>query len=148
MARNFHFQIDPHSGVPVYRQLMDQIKYYVASGALASGDQLPSIRELAQSLAVNPTTIVKAYNELVHEKVIELRQGKGAFVAAQSSEIPFAEREKALRRLARQLAVEATQMGADSNRVIEIVDEELTAVAGERGEPHLRAKLRVLGRKG
>ena len=53
-----HFQINPHSGVPVYRQMIDQVKYYVASDALKAGDQLPSIRELAQSLAINPTTVV------------------------------------------------------------------------------------------
>lgn len=148
MARAVHFQIDPHSGVPVYRQLMDQIKYYAASGTLAAGDQLPSIRELAQSLAVNPTTIVKAYNELVHEGAIELRQGKGAFISAQATELPLHEREKALRRIARQLAVEASQMGAETDRVLEIVEEELTALAGERIEPTLPVKLKVVSRKG
>jgi GntR family transcriptional regulator len=76
-----HFQLSIHSGVPVYRQLMDQIRHYVASGVLAPGDQLPSIRELARFLAVNPTTIVKAYGELAHDGVIEIRHGRGAFVA-------------------------------------------------------------------
>ena len=61
-----HFQIDPRSGLPVYRQLMDQIKYYVASGGLRSGDQLPSIRDLATRASVNPTTVVKCYTELQH----------------------------------------------------------------------------------
>ena len=71
-----YFQLNVHSGVPVYRQLMDQIRHYVAAGAL------PSIRELAKSLAVNPTTIVKAYGELAHEGVILIQHGRGAFVAA------------------------------------------------------------------
>ena len=146
MAHQLHFQFDPHSGVPVYRQLMDQIKYYVASGTLSSGDQLPSIRELAQSLAVNPTTIVKTFNELVHEGVVELRHGKGAFIAQRSEDISIEEGEKSMRRLARQLAVEASQMKADRNRVLEIVDEELTSMAGEAVGGRMPVKLRVVSK--
>ena len=74
-----HLQIDPHSGVPVYRQMMDQVKYYAASGILKTGDQLPSIRELARALSVNPRTAEKAYGELQQEGVVELRQRGGAF---------------------------------------------------------------------
>jgi GntR family transcriptional regulator len=125
-----HFQIDPHSGLPVYRQMMDQIKYYVASGTLRPGDQLPSIRELAQNLAVNPTTVVKAYTELAHEQVIEMRHGKGAFVAEGSTRLSDREREKALRRLARQLAVEAAQMGATPDVVLRVLNEEFNDIAG------------------
>ena len=144
---NLHFQIDAQSGIPVYRQVMDQIKYYVASGTIREGAQLPSIRELAQSITVNPTTIVKAYNELVHEAVIELRQGKGAFVAARESDFSVEDRDKALRRIARQLAVEAAQMGATSQRVLAIVDEELTTMLGEKQHAELPMKLRVLERQ-
>lgn len=144
MAVRLHIQIDALSGLPVYRQIMDQIKYYVASGALVTGDQLPSIRELAQALTVNPTTVVKAYTELVHEEVIELRQGKGAFVAATSNPLSSEEQDKAVRRIARQLAVEATQMGMVPERVMRIVDEELTAMVGERVETKAPVKLKVL----
>lgn len=107
-----HFQLNVHSGVPVYRQLMDQIGHYVAAGALVAGDQLPSIRELAKALAVNPTTIVKTYSELEHEGVIEMRHGRGAFVAAGAPAWPPERRRDRLRTLASQLAVEARQMGA------------------------------------
>ena len=120
-----HFQIDPHSGVPVYRQMIDQVKYYVASGALKAGDQLPSIRELAQVLAINPTTAVRVYTELEREGVIEMRHGKGAFVAVHGRRVSAAERERALRRLARHLAVEAMQMGASSSEVLKVVKQEL-----------------------
>ena len=144
MAVRLHIQIDALSGLPVYRQIMDQIKYYVASGALVAGDQLPSIRELAQALTVNPTTVVKAYTELVHEEAIELRQGKGAFVAATSNPLSREEQDKAVRRIARQLAVEATQMGMAPERVVRIVDEELTAMAGERAETKAPVKLKVM----
>jgi GntR family transcriptional regulator len=125
MLKPLHLQIDPHSGVPVYRQMMDQVKYYVASGVLQPGDQLPSIRELAQKLSINPTTVVKAYSELEHGAVIEMRHGKGVFVAERSVRMSDREREKALRRLARQLAVEAAQMKAGSDLVLRIVQEEL-----------------------
>lgn len=127
-----NLQIDPHSGVPVYRQIMDQIKYYGASGLLRPAGQLPSIRELALFLAVNPTTIVKAYNELQHEGVIEMRHGKGAFLA-DAPQMTQAKRKQALRRIARQLAVEAVQMDAPVELVVEVVTEEVE---------HMRAVIR------
>src|ERR1044072_5800053 len=107
-----HFQINPHSGVPVYRQMIEQIKYYVASQQLNASDKLPSIRELAQTLAINPTTVVRVYTELEREGVIAMQHGKGAFVTDSGRRMSAAERDKTLRRLARHLAVEATQMGA------------------------------------
>jgi len=127
-----HLQIDPHSGVPVYRQMMDQVKYYVASGALRAGDLLPSIRELARALSVNPTTVVKAYNELQHEGVIEMKHGKGAFVAEAAEGMSAGELEKALRHLVRRLAVEAAQMGAAPELVLRVVAEELESLNSER----------------
>ena len=129
MLKPLHLQIDAHSGVPVYRQMMDQVKYYVASGALEPGDQLPSIRELAQRLAINPTTVVKAYGELQHAQVIEILHGKGVFVAERSVRMSDRERDKALRRIARQLAVEAAQMKAPGTLVLRIVEEELSDLA-------------------
>jgi len=124
-----HLQIDPRSAAPAYRQLMDQVKYYLVSGALRPGDRLPSIREAARYLAVNPSTVVKAWTELEHEGVVERRQGKGVFLRAQEPTVSAAELEGALRRGARQLAVEATQMGAAREVVLRIVGEELDALA-------------------
>ena len=141
-----HFQINPHSGVPVYRQMIDQVKYYVASDALQAGDQLPSIRELAQSLAINPTTVVRAYTELEREGVLEMRHGKGAFVTDSGRRMTAAERDKTLRLLARQLAVEATQMGAPVSQVLKVVREELADLqdAEELGAP---LKVSVVSRR-
>ncbi len=68
--------VDPHSGVPVYRQLMDQIKFHIASGLLAPGDELPSTRSLSAELGVNPMTISKAYSYLEMEDIIERRPGR------------------------------------------------------------------------
>ena len=72
---------NPSSGVPIYLQLMEQVKHAIETGALRPGEQLPSIRPLAEELVVNPNTVAKAYRELEHEGVIELRQGAGAFVS-------------------------------------------------------------------
>lgn len=129
---NLHLQIDAHSGLPVYRQMVDQIKYYVASGTLKAGNQLPSVRELAQQLSINPTTVVKAYNELEQEQVIDLRHGKGAFVAERlgSSTVSAFERDKVVRRLARQLAVESQQIGASYTFVQDVLEQEWDQISG------------------
>jgi len=72
---------NPSSGVPIYLQLMEQVRHAIETGALRPGEQLPGIRPLAEELVVNPNTVAKAYRELEHEGVIELRQGAGAFVS-------------------------------------------------------------------
>jgi GntR family transcriptional regulator len=76
------FRTNPSLGVPIYLQLMEQVKHAIETGALRAGDQLPGIRPLAEELVMNPNTVAKAYRELEHEGVIELRHGAGAFVAA------------------------------------------------------------------
>lgn len=129
-----HFQINTQSGVPAYRQLMDQVKYYIASGILRAGDRLPSIRELAHTLGVNPATIVKAYGELQHEGVIELQHGRGVFVSESAPRMTDAKRREILRPLARQLAVEAMQAGSSGELVMELVEEELGKLRKKRGE--------------
>jgi GntR family transcriptional regulator len=106
---------------------MDQVRHYIASGILRPGDQLPSIRELASVLAVNPTTVVRVYTELEREGTLEMRHGKGAFVAprAASPRGNEAERVEGLRRSARQLAVEAVQAGVGAGRLAHLVSEEM-----------------------
>jgi GntR family transcriptional regulator len=76
------FRTNPSLGVPIYLQLMEQVKHAIETGALKSGDQLPGIRPLAEELVINPNTVAKVYRELEHEGVIELRHGAGAFVTA------------------------------------------------------------------
>ena len=77
------FRPNPSLGVPIYLQLMEQVKHAVETGALRAGEQLPGIRPVAEELVINPNTVAKAYRELEHEGVIELRQGAGAFIAPQ-----------------------------------------------------------------
>src|SRR6266513_4590845 len=76
------FRPNPSSGVPIYLQLMEQVKHAIETGALRPGEHLPGIRPLAEELVINANTVAKAYRELEHEGVIELRQGAGAFVSA------------------------------------------------------------------
>src|ERR1022692_477228 len=75
------FRLNPSSGVPIYLQLMEQIKHAIETGALTAGDQLPTIRKLAEDLVMNPNTVVRAYRELQHEGIIELKHGSGAFIS-------------------------------------------------------------------
>lgn len=75
------FRLNPATGVPLYLQLMEQIRHGIETGALKAGDQLPTIRKLAEDLVMNPNTVVRAYRELQHEGIIELRHGSGAYVS-------------------------------------------------------------------
>src|SRR3954452_10058698 len=76
------FRIDSGSGVPIYRQLVEQVRRAVMLGRLAPGDQLPTLREVVEALTINPNTVVKAYTELEHEGLVVRRQGMGTFVTA------------------------------------------------------------------
>ena len=131
--------VDPHSGVPVYRQLMDQVKFHVASGLLKPGDELPSTRALSSQLGVNPMTISKAYSYLEKEQVIERRPGRPLVVkAVQTTEI----RDRKLDQLRESLATTVTvvrQLGIDGDRAVqvfrELLDEdEPTADSRKRSE--------------
>jgi GntR family transcriptional regulator len=131
-----HFSIDPHDDAPAYRQLMAQVRYYVASGALGAGEQLPSIRALASYLGVNPSTVVQAFSELEHAAVIERHQGRGVFVAPRAKGPTARERARVLHKRARALAALAKQMGAPRKQVLEIMAEELDALdPGVRRKP-------------
>ncbi len=113
------------SGVPSYRQIVDQVKYLVASKGLKPGDSLPSIRELARQLSVNPSTIVKAYNDLAHEGIVERRPGKGVFINDEPPQLNNQQAQQTLVEQARKLAVEARQLGLEPEQVIEILKTEL-----------------------
>ena len=79
----FRFRLDLHTGVPVYRQIIDQVRGGMASGALTPGEQLPTVRQLAVDLSINPNTVVRAYRELELGGLLETNQGTGTFVSAQ-----------------------------------------------------------------
>ena len=89
------FRPNPSLGVPIYLQLMEQVKHAIETGALRPGEQLPGIRPLAEELVINPNTVAKAYRELEHEGVIELRHGAGAFVSRNSGATKLTDRLRA-----------------------------------------------------
>src|SRR4051812_43513914 len=74
------FRLNPSSGLPLYVQLIEQIKHALETGSLRVGEQLPSVRQMAEDALINPNTVVRAYRELQHEGIIELRHGSGAFI--------------------------------------------------------------------
>jgi GntR family transcriptional regulator len=90
------FQIDPKSGVPIYRQIIDQIRYGMMAGKLTVGEQLPTVRALAVQLKVNLNTVSKAYRELEIQNILETQQGTGTFIGSVTIDIPEKEREKKL----------------------------------------------------
>jgi len=110
-------------GVPIYLQVMQQIKYLVASGRLRPGDELPSIRTLAEQLIVNPNTIARAYRELETAGVVEKRRTAGTFVAEAGSPLARKERLKLLKQRVDQLLVEAFQMGFGLDEVLKFVEQ-------------------------
>ncbi len=97
------FKLTPTTGQPLYLQLMQQIRHAAETGALRDGEQLPGIRTLAEELVVSPNTVVKAYSELEHEGLLELRQGSGAFVTLKRRTRGLAEDIQSARKLLRNL---------------------------------------------
>ena len=107
----FTFRLDPHSGVPVYRQLIDQVLAAVATGTLRSGDQLPTVRGVAVDLAINPNTVVRAYRELEIRGVLETQQGTGTFIAQREVQKDEVERRRRLAQLVSEFVARAGSAG-------------------------------------
>lgn len=134
------FNIDPSSGVPIYRQLADQVKQGVAGGVLKPGDRLPSVRDLALELTINPHTVAKAYQELERDGVIEVPRGKGAFVAeAKAAALPDrAERERILGDTVERLVAEAYRLRFTPDEVLEMVGRRLAVLGNPEQEEEPR----------
>jgi len=109
--------IDPRSGVPMYVQLIEQIKHALAVGTLLPGDSLPTVRELASELSVAPNTIVKAYNELQHMGLIESRAGKGTVVQGSAEETLRAQQQEALFERLNALVRDGSLLGLSAEEV-------------------------------
>ena len=120
--------IDYNSPEPIYRQAVEQIKLLVVSGALLPGDRMPSIRELAKSLKINPTTAAKIYNELAHDGVIILRQGQGAFVSETIKRLAPQEVRRIVAGHARKMLVEGLRLGLTRMQIDQIVEEEFQKI--------------------
>jgi len=109
--RQFEFRLDPASGVPVYRQLIDQVTGGMASGTLAGGDQLPTVRQVAVDLSINPNTVVRAYRELEIRGVLETQQGTGTFVSYRKVKRDEVERERQLNQIVSEFVARAGAAG-------------------------------------
>ena len=119
---------NPSLGVPIYLQLVEQVKHAIEIGALRPGDQLPSIRPLAEELVVNPSTIAKAYRELEHEGVIELRQGAGAFVSDKAPTKKDADKLRAAQATIAGAIEKLRERGVTDEEIRRLVEAELAGV--------------------
>jgi GntR family transcriptional regulator len=121
--RPFQFRLDPHSGVPVYRQIIDQVIGGMAAGVLTSGDQLPTVRQLAVDLSINPNTVIRAYRELEIRGVLETQQGTGTFISHKKIEHDDAERQRGLNQLVGEFVARAGSAGFTTDDLLEALHE-------------------------
>ncbi len=122
------FQVDAHAAEPIFEQIVFQVKGGVAQGELAAGDRLPSVRDLARRLSVNPNTVIKAYDTLHREGVIVRRQGAGCFVSDAPSGLADAERARQLDQLVERTVTEAFHLGFGAGEIREAVDRHVKSV--------------------
>ena len=113
------FRIDAKSGVPFYRQIIEQVKFGIARGNLQPGDQLPTVRQLAVDLSINPNTVVRAYRELEIEGVIDTHQGSGTFVGNRKPQVDELERQRMLDQILTELLARASSYGFTLDEVLE-----------------------------
>lgn len=113
------FQIDPKSGVPFYRQIIEQVKFAIGRGELQPGDQLPTVRKLAVDLSINLNTVIRAYKELEIEKMITTQQGSGTFVSDHQPDIDQLEQQRMLDQIITNMLARASSYGFTIDNVIE-----------------------------
>ena len=122
-GRTFEFRLDLRSGVPVYRQLIDQVTGGMAAGTLPAGHQLPTVRQVAVDLSINPNTVMRAYRELEIRGVLETQQGTGTFIGQQKVKRDEVERQRQLGQLVGEFVSRAGAAGFTIEEVLEQLDE-------------------------
>ena len=115
----FQFRLDGSTGVPVYRQIIDQVNLAIANGVLRGGDQLPTVRQVAVDLAINPNTVLRAYREMEIRQIITTQQGSGTFVTEKKLRRDEAERQRRLSQIAGEVLARA---GAEGFTLQELID--------------------------
>jgi GntR family transcriptional regulator len=133
-----NLRINFSSGVPIYQQLMEQIKHAVETGAIRGGEQLPTIRKIAEELAMNPNTVARAYRELQHEGFIEVRHGSGAYVAERGASTAKAAGIRKAAEVLRPAMEQGLVLGLSESELRRVFEDELSrlqddAAAGRRG---------------
>jgi GntR family transcriptional regulator len=137
----FHINVTTGTGTPIYRQIIDQVRLAMATGALVPGQAMPSVRSLAERLVVNANTVVKAYAELVRDGVLESQQGMGFFVAEKRQIYSKSERLRRLRLAVDNFIHEAVFLDFSAEEIRKVVDAKLTELDWETkpiGEKHDR----------
>ncbi|MFX3623190.1 MAG: GntR family transcriptional regulator [Ectobacillus sp.] len=132
-------QLDPRSHLPIWEQIVNNVKELILRDVLSPHDKLPSVRELASMLVVNPNTVSKAYQELERQGVIETLRGKGTFVSAHLTPRKDEQRVAALRQQFKQILMEATYLGVSKDTLVEWLDacyKELGGEANAEGREH------------
>ncbi len=132
---SFQFEIHPSSGVPIYRQLMDQLRSLIASGRLAPGDLVPSVRQMAEELEINLMTVSKAYAKLEADGVLERDRGIGMRVKALQSAGSRSERLQQIRPFADQIATLAWQLKLTEAEVLQVVKSALRGLENKETSP-------------
>lgn len=117
------FTLDPHTGVPAYRQIIDQVLGGIATGTLRPGDQLPTVRQLAVDLAINPNTVVRAYRELEIREVLSTQQGTGTFLTDKKPPVDSLDRERRVARLCGELLSKAGAEGIELKEIVSYLNE-------------------------
>jgi GntR family transcriptional regulator len=120
--------IDPSSAVPIYAQIAEQVKHAIAAGVLRPGDLLPSRRDLAVRLRINPLTVTKAYQELEAEGIVVTEHGRGTFIALKTIDLGEDYRREALTQAVDHMLVVAHQLGSTSDEILERVNDRLRAL--------------------
>lgn len=124
------FSLDAHTGVPAYRQIIDQVLGGIATGTLRPGDQLPTVRQLAVDLAINPNTVVRAYRELEIREVLSTQQGTGTFLTDKKPPANALDRERRVARLCGELLSKAGAEGIELKEIVSYLNE--VSKEGER----------------
>ena len=127
------FRPNPSSGVPIYLQLMEQVKHGIETAALRPGEQLPGIRPLAEELVINPNTVAKAYRELEHEGVIELRHGAGAFVSGNAGAKKLTDKLRAGRTVVTTAVEKLRARGVTDDEIRRLFEAELAGLGRTGG---------------
>jgi len=120
-------RIDPLAAEPLFEQIAFQVKLAVARGELEASDRIPSVRELAKTLAINPNTVARAYDVLEHQGVIVRRQGSGCFITGETSALELAQRKKRLDELIQRAITEAHHLGFDKDHLRAALERRLKA---------------------
>jgi GntR family transcriptional regulator len=133
----FTFRLDAHSGVPVYRQLIDQVQGAIAMGVLRPGDQLPTVRLVAVDLAINPNTVMRAYRELEIRGVLDTQQGTGTFVADRPAATTDEEKSRKITQLVGEFVARAGAAGLSLDELMEALRQHGTKPSPEAptGQP-------------